>query len=382
MKCIAILCSFMTLWASAYSASCVTPLGRQSQCVSIYDCRDLLTAFEQRPLKSNTVSFLRQSQCGFEGYVPRVCCGPMPSQTQERPTTRKPVVRPTKPITGQDPIFQEDSNPSPRSECGIDTNGDRLYGGQFTDLDEFPWMALLGYQPPNNAPLTYQCGGVLINHRYVLTAAHCVVGEIETAVGLLATARLGEYDIQSDVDCLSDTCADPVQEVPVHSGIAHPGFTDRNKNRKDDIALVRLAKRVKYSYYVQPICLVDNSLRLGVGNDVFVAGWGKTESGKSSPVKLKLSLPIYSKSDCVSKYRSLGAELTDGQLCAGGIFAQDACRGDSGGPLMRRTPSGVWETVAVVSFGYGCGREGWPGVYTSVSSYVDWIKNTMRSTNI
>ncbi|XP_046962571.1 phenoloxidase-activating enzyme 1-like [Vanessa cardui] len=382
MKCLVMTFGFALLFTNALTDSCVTPLGARSQCVSIYDCPQLLTAFEQRPLKSEMVNFLRQSQCGFEGYVPRVCCGPTPSQSQSAPTTRRPPSRPVRPSGGEDPVEEEDSYPMPRDKCGIDTNGDRLYGGQITDLDEFPWMALLGYQPPKNAALTYQCGGVLINHRYILTAAHCVVGEIETAVGRLTTARLGEYDLQSDIDCLSDTCADPVQEILVHSAYPNPGFNDRNKNRKDDIALVRLAKRAKFTFYVQPICLVENNLRLDVGNDVFVAGWGKTENGKSSPVKLKLGLPIFSKSDCVSKYRSLGADLTNGQLCAGGVFAQDACRGDSGGPLMRKSATGVWESVAVVSFGYGCGREGWPGVYTSVSNYVDWIKNTMLSSNI
>lgn len=74
--------------------------------------------------------------------------------------------------------------------------------------------------------------------------------------------------------------------------------------------------------------------------------------------------------------------MTDNQICAGGVFAEDACRGDSGGPLMMLRPDGIWESVAVVSFGYGCGRDGWPGVYTSVVSYSDWILSTMRSTNV
>lgn len=69
------------------SESCMTPLGRQSTCVSIYDCPALFTAFEQRPLPSSVINFLRQSQCGFEGYVPRVCCGPIPSQKPGGQTT-------------------------------------------------------------------------------------------------------------------------------------------------------------------------------------------------------------------------------------------------------------------------------------------------------
>ncbi|XP_023954804.2 phenoloxidase-activating enzyme 1 [Bicyclus anynana] len=383
MKCVTVLLCLGMLWRSALSESCRTPLGRQSNCVSIYDCPPLLTAFEQRPLPSNVINFLRLSQCGFEGYIPRVCCGPIPSASPGGQTTTKRPSSSARPIEGEDPVYDEDSYPESRDVCGKETGADRIYGGQFTELDEFPWMALLGYRPRNNGPLTYQCGGVLINHRYILSAAHCVVGEIETAVGKLTSARLGEYDTQTDIDCAEpNDCADPPQEILVHSSYPNPGFSDRNKNRKDDIAVIRLARRAVYTTFVQPICLIDNRLRLSAGDDVFVAGWGKTLEGKSSPIKLKLNLPIFQKSDCTTKYRSLGAELTENQLCAGGVFAQDACRGDSGGPLMRKTPSGIWETVAVVSFGYGCGRDGWPGVYTSVSHYTDWIKDTMLRSNV
>lgn len=104
-------------------------------------------------------------------------------------------------------------------------------------------------------------------------------------------------------------------------------------------------------------------------------------SGKNSPVKLKLGLPIFNKDDCFNKYKPLGAELSEKQLCAGGAYAQDSCKGDSGGPLMRKLAAGIWEAVGVVSFGNGCGRDGWPGVYSSVASYNDWIKSTMRSSN-
>lgn len=365
-------------WSLAFSDECVTPLGRNSYCVSLYDCPELLNAFEQRPLPSHVVSFLRQSQCGFEGYIPNVCCGPIPAPSATQRPTQYPTRRPVS--SGGNEYSPEDSSPASSNECGIDTNGDRIFGGQFTDLDEFPWMALLGYRT-RKGTTTYQCGGVLINRRYVLTAAHCITGSVEKEVGTLITVRLGEYDTQSEVDCLDNTCADRPQEIPVASSYPHPGYMDKSKNRRDDIGIVRLARRATYSYYVQPICLVNNQERLLAGNDVFVAGWGKTVQGKNSPVKLKLGLPIFNKDECSTKYRTLGANLGENQICAGGVFSQDACRGDSGGPLMRKKPDGIWESVGVVSFGYGCGRDGWPGVYTSVAGYVDWIRSTLQSTN-
>lgn len=69
-------------------------------------------------------------------------------------------------------------------------------------------------------------------------------------------------------------------------------------------------------------------------------------------------------------------------MCAGGERGKDSCKGDSGGPLMKKRRDGVWEAIAVLSFGTKpCALTGWPGVYTSVVGYNDWIRSMMQSLN-
>lgn len=49
---------------------------------------------------------------------------------------------------------------------------------------------------------------------------------------------------------------------------------------------------------------------------------------------------------------------------------------DSGGPIMRFRDN--WIIEGIVSFGYLCGLQDWPAIYTKVSAYTEWIDRHMK----
>ena len=84
---------------------------------------------------------------------------------------------------------------------------------------------------------------------------------------------------------------------------------------------------------------------------------------------------------CAAAYRRLtGLDLGDGLLCAGHPQGgRDACRGDSGGALLLQDLRTLtWTAVGVVSSGHGCGRREFPGLYTRLASYLDWIEEVSQ----
>ena len=110
--------------------------------------------------------------------------------------------------------------------------------------------------------------------------------------------------------------------------------------------------------------------------------------GASSSVLLEVELPVMRQDQCAEVYSRSSASyrrpirITSSQMCAGGVNSKDSCDGDSGGPLISRGEVNLrprFVQYGIVSFGpRSCGVNGFPGVYTKVAYYVDWILSVMR----
>lgn len=248
--------------------------------------------------------------------------------------------------------------------------GGKIVGGVTAPDGEYPWQVSL-YAAGKNPAAGHFCGGSLIKPNWVLTAAHCVRG-------------VPRFEVYTG----SNNLYGPGRAYQVAQVIAHSAY---NPNTSDnDIALVKLgpqltvaasgsaetrssAPQVASEKAFIPLRRMDARQRQLTSQDVaVVTGWGLTaENGATSTVLQMAEVTLLSRQACNAPDSYAGA-ITENMICAAAP-GKDSCQGDSGGPMVIPNAAGDFVLAGVVSWGQGCARPRYPGIYTDVSHYVDWI---------
>ncbi|TKS87754.1 Transmembrane protease serine 7 [Collichthys lucidus] len=235
------------------------------------------------------------------------------------------------------------------------TGNERIVGGVNSVEGEWPWQVSLLFSG------NLYCGASILSPDWLISAAHCFSKE-RLSDPRYWSAHLGML-MQGGAKHVAD-----IKRIVVHEYYNAYTFDY-------DIALLQLNKPWPSSLrpHVQPVCLPSPSHTVTANHHCWVTGWGYlSEEDKVLPSVLqKAEVSLLTQTDCKKSYGPISPRM----LCAGVPSGeQDACRGDSGGPLSCKAPGGSrWFLIGIVSWGAGCGRPNLPGVYTRVSKFTSWI---------
>ena len=269
-------------------------------------------------------------------------------------------------------------------------NQERIIGGSEVNTKEkWRWIVHL----PDVG-----CGGTIISHNWVLTAAHCCHG-----------VNPWRYKTVSNTVDISLVTGEENVHYPVQI-IKHP---DYNATTFDyDFCLLRYDENLiegQTGSEAGPdaVCLPAThvageqpgpgiqTIVNGTGN-CFVAGWGLTDAddpNSSAPKLQEVAVEILNSTTC-NATDSYNGTLFSSMFCAGSFSGGfDSCQGDSGGPLICEVDSGTTDATTgaaiyypylegIVSFGQGCAEENKPGIYGAVDTIVDWIYSVADSATV
>ncbi|KAJ8977567.1 hypothetical protein NQ317_005416 [Molorchus minor] len=217
----------------------------------------------------------------------------------------------------------------------------KIVGGKVVKIEDYPYQLSL--------ELTHYhiCGGAIIGDKWALTAAHCTYQMPSTNF----TVRVGtSYRGYGG------------QVIALRRIHEHPSYN--TKTQDCDIAVLELASSIVMPTAAKiPMASWYNFLFPWLSG--VATGWGATKEDGGPTFQLRaVTVPVVNYYRCANTY---GSALTSHMFCAGKT-SKDSCQGDSGGPLAING-----KLYGIVSFGVGCGKTHYPGVYTRISSFRSFI---------
>lgn len=241
----------------------------------------------------------------------------------QQPRTQRPSTRPP-PIIIRPPLeigtSLEEKLMLLNSQCGkpkvnLRNTTSLVVKGKLAMLGQFPWLA--AYYHNDESYSGFICGGSLVSHKIVITAAHCINDKSDPSFirkPEQAIIHIGRYNLQSENEVGYLTSG-------ATKFIIHPDWNPRKDTYDGDIAAIILFRTIRqFKSLVQPICLWDSTddyhdiiRHIGI-----VAGFGKTQTTVSgSNVPFWSELPVVDDRTCFDSNNAF-FKLTSRRTFCGG----------------------------------------------------------------
>lgn len=177
-----------------------------------------------------------------------------------------------------------------------------------------------------------------------------------------------EYTAVAGIVKTSDVANQQINQIVKF--VVYPGYD--SERHVGDLAIVILEKQFELNDFVQTISFPKYGNEINDGSSVTVSGWGVTSDGSDKPSEILQNavLKVVDNKKCDRIYEG---SIIDSHICAF-ESGKGFCYKDQGNPLILEN-----QLIGIASWFVGCGSNKFPGVFTRVDRFDDWINTVIAN---
>lgn len=238
-------------------------------------------------------------------------------------------------------------------ECGLQSTHTRTTRvlQKMSTHGDWPWQVALFKED------IHLCDGILLSSNWLATTSSCFQGQPKAEW----TAKFGIVRLFSSSPWEQERSLIGMVKSPVE------GST---------VALVRLDQPVIFNDFVRPICLPPENMVLSPAIQCNTLGWARNRE-QLQRVQVKITEREKCENVSIASVNS---------ICTETIHGQNDCNEEefAGSSMVCKMPNSEgWVLIGVTNWRIACAKNGMerPRMYDKISPNVDWIRETITSSN-